>query len=388
MNAIVMHDAHANSGLRQIHALAKDTMLDIWQATMEEFDHGRDCVLATILSVRGSSPRHVGTRFLVRADGRTVGPIGGGLFESQVQELALAALKSRTSCRAVFSFTGPDHQSDQMICGGEAEVLLEFVDASDNEQKAIFSRLLASAKGKGSAFLFTCVPLPVGAPVAGKLGRLLLEADGTRTGGFPGDLGAVESMPEGRLLKPAQILSPRGMGQPVFLEWLHPAGTVYIFGGGHVGVCVAHLASYTHFRVVALDDRAEFVSRERFPNADERTVLESFPTAFSRLSLDRDSYVVIVTRGHSHDRTILAQALRTDAGYIGMIGSRRKNHLIFEALLLEGFTDEDLKRVHAPIGIPIGGETPEEIGISIVAEMIQVRDRQDRLKKVASNARS
>jgi xanthine dehydrogenase accessory factor len=268
-----------------------------------------------------------------------------------------------------------------MICGGEADVLLEFVDASDKQQNAIFSRLLASAKGKGSAFLFTCLTLPIGGATPGALSHLLLEADGTRSGGFAGDRAALESVPEARLLKPAQIVTVPGLEHPVLLEWLHPAKTVYIFGGGHVGVCVAHLAAYVHFRVVALDDREEFVSQERFPHADERIVLESFPTGFSGLRIDHDSYVVIVTRGHSHDRTILAQALRTESGYIGMIGSKRKNHLIFEALLREGFTGEDFERVHAPIGLPIGGETPEEIGVSIVAEMIQARNRQDQLKK-------
>ncbi len=329
----------SHAGLTKKLTHAKDAMLDIWQAAVDECDQGRDCVLATILSVHGSSPRHVGTRFLVRGDGRTVGTIGGGLFESEVQELASVALKNRTSCRAQFSFTGPDSQSSRMICGGEADVLLEFVDSSDNKQSSIFSRLLASAKGKGSAFLFTSVALPVGGSAPGALSHLLLEADGTRTGGFPCDLAALESVPEVRLLKPAQVLSIAGLAHPVLLEWLHPAKTAYIFGGGHVGACVAHLAAYVHFRVVALDDREEFVSPERFPNADERIVLESFPSAFSVLRMDQDSYVVIVTRGHSHDRTILAQALRTDAGYIGMIGSKRKNHLIFQALLHDGFTD-------------------------------------------------
>jgi xanthine dehydrogenase accessory factor len=150
-----------------------------------------------------------------------------------------------------------------------------------------------------------------------------------------------------------------------------------------VGASVSHLASFVHFRVVVLDDRSEYVSEERFPDSDQRIVLESFEDAFGGLPVDRDSYVVIVTRGHSHDRTILGQALRTDAGYIGMIGSKRKNHLIFQGLLLEGFTHDDLQRVSAPIGIPIGGETPEEIAVSIVAQMIQVRDRYEQLKKVS-----
>ena len=109
-------------------------------------------------------------------------------------------------------------------------------------------------------------------------------------------------------------------------------------------------------------------------------VLKSFHDAFAALNVDEESYVVIVTRGHSHDRISLAQALKTKARYIGVIGSRRKHEIVFQALLAEGFTREDIDRIHAPIGVPIGGETPEEIGVSIVAQMIQIRNRNDQLK--------
>ena len=100
--------------------------------------------------------------------------------------------------------------------------------------------------------------------------------------------------------------------------------------------------------------------------------------------MDEDSYVVIVTRGHSHDRIALAEALKTKARYIGVIGSRRKHEIVFQALLGQGFTREDIGRVHAPIGVPIGGETPEEIGVSIVAQMIQIRNRKDQLKHLGA----
>jgi xanthine dehydrogenase accessory factor len=124
---------------------------------------------------------------------------------------------------------------------------------------------------------------------------------------------------------------------------------------------------------VVLDDRPEFASSERFPRAEQIKVIPSFPQAFEGLEIDRDGYVVIVTRGHLHDKTVLEQALKTDAGYIGMIGSRRKRDLIYRELLTKGFSQAELGRVHAPIGLAIGAETPEEIAVSIVAELIQVR---------------
>jgi xanthine dehydrogenase accessory factor len=357
-------------------------MLSIWRAAVEEFRKGESFVLATILSVHGSSPRHVGTRFLVRKDGGTVGTIGGGLFEASVQRFAASALLSGTSHRAFFSFTGKDAQSTDMICGGEAEVLVEFVDSTDGVKEEIFKRLEIICRDKASGYFFTSIAIPRGGEDRAPVKHLLLEDSGGRIGGFPGDDAAVRAMPQSRLLKPAQLMDVSDLDQPVFLEWLHPTGTAYIFGAGHVGVCVAHLAAYVDFKVVVLDDRAELVDPERIPSADQLIVVDSFDNALGSLPIDEDSYLIIVTRGHAHDKTVLAQALKTKAGYIGMIGSRRKTNLIYQALLMEGFSRDDLQKVHAPIGISIGGETPQEIGVSIIAEMIQIRNHKERLQNL------
>ena len=127
------------------------------------------------------------------------------------------------------------------------------------------------------------------------------------------------------------------------------------------------------FRTVALDDRAEFANAERFAEAEEVIVLADFEKALDGLDIGPDSYVVILTRGHSHDQTVLEQALGTEAGYIGMIGSHKKRDTIYQSLLQKGFTQEDLKRVHSPIGLSIKAETPEEIAVSIIGEMVAHR---------------
>ncbi len=356
-------------------------MLEIWKAAMEQFQQGKDFALATILGVRGSSPRHVGTRFLVRGDGSIVGTIGGGLFEAQVQQFAWDALRSGTSHRALFSFKGMDVQSADMICGGDAEVLVEFVPSSDKVREQLFQRLMEITAERSTAYFFTDLEMAIGTS-GGPVNHLLLDSSGMRCGGFPSDEAAVRAMPQQRLLRPAQLLEVPETKNHVFLEWLHPMGTVFIFGAGHVGACVAHLASYVDFKVVVLDDRAEFACDEQVPDADQIIVLDSFHTAFEKLDVNEDSYLIIVTRGHAHDKTVLAQALRTRAGYIGMIGSRRKTKLIFESLLEQGFSREDIQRVYAPIGLPIGGETPEEIAVSIIAEMVQVRQGKDRINQL------
>jgi xanthine dehydrogenase accessory factor len=355
-------------------------MLAIWRAAVEELEKGRDFVLATIISVKGSSPRHVGTRFLIRRDGVIVGTIGGGLFEANVQRFAASALEAGTSHRVFFSFKGEDAHSEEMICGGDAEVIVEFVDAGDKELKELFGLVLAAVGERRSGLFLTDVAVPLSGE--GRFRHLFVDEQKNRLGGFSGDDNILAAIPPARLLKPAQLVSLPDREHPVFLEWLHPTGTVYIFGAGHVGECVAHLASYVNFRVVVIDDRSDFASPERVPDADRLVVLDTFDRAFQDLDVDEDGYVVIVTRGHAHDKTVLKQALRSKAGYIGMIGSRRKTSLIFEALLQEDFTQEDIRKVHAPIGLPIGGETPQEIAVSIVAQMIQIRNRNEELRSL------
>jgi xanthine dehydrogenase accessory factor len=350
-------------------------MLAIWRAALEEFAEAQDFVIATILSVLGSSPRHVGTRFLIRRSGDIVGTIGGGLFEAEVQQFAAACLQERISRRALFSFTGKDAEALEMICGGEVEVLVEFVDGKDPKGAEVYEILEAMTRQRTTGYAFTSLEMPLAGSTTEPVKHLVVDSNGRRAGSFLGEAEAMKAMPESRLLKPAQLLDVPGNAHPVFLEWLHPTGTAYIFGSGHVGVCVAHLAAYVDFKVVVIDDRSDFASPERVPEADQVVVLDSFAKATADLPIDEDSYIVIVTRGHAHDKTVLAQALKTRAGYIGMIGSRRKTHLIFEALLAEGYTPEEIQRVHAPIGLPIGGETPQEIGVSIIAQMLQARNQ-------------
>ncbi len=357
-------------------------MPSIWRAIQQESLSGRKFVVVTILSVKGSSPRHVGTRFIVKEDGSIVGTIGGGLFESQVRRLAAQALEDECSHRAEFAFTGKDARSTEMICGGTVEVLIEFIEAENKNYQSLFSRINQLLTDREEGLLLTDIALSIGRRSKSSINHLLIDKKtGARIGGFALENMALEAIPEDRLLKPAALMEISQPPRQFFVEKLKPTGTVFILGAGHVGICVSHLAAYVDFQVVVFDDRAEFASPSKAPDADQVVVLESFDNAFSGFSLDEDSYVVIVTRGHAHDKTVLEQALRTEAGYIGMIGSHRKTQLIYQSLLMEGFTKEDLERVHAPIGLPIGGETPHEIAVSIVAQLISIRDANESLRQ-------
>lgn len=167
-------------------------------------------------------------------------------------------------------------------------------------------------------------------------------------------------------------------GNPASIEYLNGLsqdcrGKAFVFGAGHCGEKLVPLLGQVGFRTIILDDRMEYANHERFAAADEIVVLDSFTDALQNLPIDEKSYIIILTRGHLHDKTVLQQSLKTKARYIGMIGSRQKREETYRALREEGFTTEDLNRVTSPIGLSIGAETPEEIAVSIAAQLIQVR---------------
>ncbi len=162
------------------------------------------------------------------------------------------------------------------------------------------------------------------------------------------------------------------------IDDLMPKGTVYIFGAGHVGEALEPLLRYVDFETVVIDDRSEFANREKFKEATEVKVIDSFKTAFEGIETDEDSYIVIVTRGHMGDKDVVEEAIKRKSAYIGMIGSRKKTALLYEMLEKEGADMEKLAKVYTPIGENIYAETPEEIGISIAAEMIKVRALKER----------
>jgi xanthine dehydrogenase accessory factor len=163
----------------------------------------------------------------------------------------------------------------------------------------------------------------------------------------------------------------------IFLEPVLPAALLYIFGAGHVAHSLYRTAQDAGFDVMVIDDRETYANRERFPKAQE-VISEDFEQAMARLNISESAYIVIVTRGHRDDMRVLRWAVGTKARYVGMIGSKRKTIAIFRELRREGLSAKLFERVHAPIGLDIGAVTPEEIAISITAELIAVRRKSER----------
>ncbi|MFN0084980.1 MAG: XdhC family protein [Blastocatellia bacterium] len=173
---------------------------------------------------------------------------------------------------------------------------------------------------------------------------------------------------------PASEADRRRLGEPrVLVEISRPRPEVIICGGGHVGQAMARAARFLDFAVTVIDDRPEFTARERFPEEAIRLITDDFVPALRSLHITRASHVVIVTRGHRHDEICLKEVVEKPARYIGMIGSRRRTTTIREHLRREGVSLESLRRVRAPIGLDIGAQTPEEIALAILAEIVLVR---------------
>ncbi|MCF8041836.1 MAG: XdhC family protein [Desulfarculaceae bacterium] len=351
-------------------------MRDFLAAVSQELAQGNSLCLATIIGQKGSAPRSAGSRFFVRRGGEFWGTIGGGNFEAQVIEKAGLALDLGRSELMHYRLMGADVADTEMICGGDLDVYLDPVSADDPENLALY-QAAAQAAGEGGRALLATMMVTGGGPTASGR-KLLLRAGHPALGSLPQADGLLAALGEelGSAGRSVQRLwdgpGAAYLPAPLLLEPIATQPVVYIFGGGHVSQKLAPLAAMAGFGLVVADDRPEWANRLRFPQAREiwNRPLE---TVLAGESLGPEAYIVIVTRGHLFDKEVLAQSLKQNAAYVGMIGSKRKRAMIYKALSEEGVTTGQLEQVHSPIGLAIGAETPEEIAISIIAELVAVR---------------
>ena len=346
-------------------------MLISWtvQSICPLLERGCDLVLATVISKSGSAPCLAGSKMIVHGDGSSIGTIGGGVLEAEGQKRAAEIFRTRISQHFIFDLSGRDAASMSMICGGRVEVLVEFIEANPANLQVF--RNLNSALQKGEK-CFLVSDLGVIDEGIGRIGRCLVGAKGLTAGSFSYGDEALATLVERAQNAVYPILTALD-NRRFLVERCFTPSRVYLFGAGHISQGVADLVRKVDFEAAVLDDRAEFANRERFPTAEEVRVIDSFDDCLSGIDLDADSYVVVVTRGHTHDRVVLEQVLHTKAGYIGMLGSKKKIVDIRKALLEEGIKEDDLARIHCPIGLKISAESISEIAVSIVAELIQNR---------------
>lgn len=340
-------------------------MLNILESLISRLESGSPAVSTGILRKTGSAPRGAGARMLVFPDGSTQGTIGGGLVEKETTDLGTAHYDKGGVTVAKFGLSQEEAASLDMICGGKVDVLVERIDPGTDTLR-LFRRMADALRSGERCVLCTALEPSNGLPE-----RIVLHAGETLTqGGTLPEAGLREAAELSRSGRPhvAEIA-----GASYFIEPSMSSGTLFLFGAGHVSRCTAELASFVGFRTVIIDDREEFANPTRFPKADDIRVVSSFEDCMPQMGIGPDAYIVIVTRGHMSDGDVLEQALATDAAYIGMIGSKSKRKALYASLRDKGFSEETIARIHSPIGLAIGAETPEEIAVSIVGELVQSR---------------
>lgn len=252
---------------------------DIYEEIARLRKAGQRAALATIIQIRGSVPSFETAKILIRADGSSLGTVGGGCVENQVSQAARQVMYEEKPRRMLFDLTDSTHLEAGLICGGKVEI---------------------------------------------------------------------------------------------FIEPILATSTAYIFGAGHISVSLSKIAAWAGFDTIIIDDRPQYANAERFPEATN-ILVAPFEESFRNIVINDFSYLLIVTRGHLEDQNVLRWAVKTQAKYIGMIGSRHKKKTLFQNLREEGVAADELERVSTPMGLDIAAMLPEEIAVSIVAEMIAVR---------------
>ncbi len=311
-------------------------IIQFYQQLLQVLKEG-DAVVATVTRVRGSVPREIGAKMIICADGRTFDTIGGGLGEAQVIQQAIEVLNTGEKQCVEIDLSGVPQHETQGVCGGLMQVLLE--RWSGEKAISLTDQILHHLQAGKSIFLVTS--FDAASPY-------LLACD-----------------------------HPISTSDQTFIETLQPPPTLLIIGAGHIGEKLAKIADFIGFQIVIQDSRPELTDPERFP---PNTLIfnQGITTVLEQLTSHDNLYIALVTRGYIYDIEALKWILNWNLAYqyIGMIGSTKRIKLVYQHLQESGVSLHQIEQIQAPIGLEIGALTPEEIAISIGAELIKVYRKQ------------
>ncbi|HET9921873.1 MAG TPA: XdhC family protein [Ktedonobacteraceae bacterium] len=389
---------------------------------VQHLEQGETVAMATVVKRRGSVPREVGAKMLVQRGGKISGTVGGGCGEAEVWRSALNVIDTQHPNMVQVDLTEDIAMESEGVCGGIFDVFVQpwfnaQSDQHDQPSMQDYAQAIGEALQGEQASVLTTI-IAAGGPWRSSIGQqMLVHENGTTLGHL--------SLPDAPASLPAQLIqaaqqailvgkphvetikgqegihnansSARIVGPPlaggldvktsgglggdiaeksawaeVFIEPFIPPPVLLIAGAGHIAAPLAALASLMNFSVSVTDDRASFANRERFPTAkqilvgDIEAILRDYP-------ITPRTHIVLVTRAHAHDVHGLRAVIESPAAYIGMIGSQRRVWAVFKLLHDEGVPTEKLARVRAPIGLDLGGGTPEEIALSIMSEIVLLR---------------
>lgn len=357
-------------------------MKDVLEQLHQELTGGRDAVLLTVIDSKGSAPRHAGSHQLVLTNGTTVGTIGGGIAEYKACEAGKGVLKTGTS-RIISYILHPNGDDDiGAVCGGETTVFCQFISAADTDTLVCVEKILDARKRRKPCHMVIDVTRPA---------QWAMAVVGDEIW-FCGEPTGRDEIKQCLSDMPAWLRQGSGMiresGISLYREPISYAGHVYVFGGGHVAQALVPILTQVGFSCRVIDDREEFANPQRFPHA-EKTIVADLRHISPVVHITAQDYVCIMTRGHVGDYEVERQVLPCHPYYLGVIGSHTKLAFVREKLRNDGFSDAEIDQCYAPIGIPISAATPEEIAISIAAELIAIRARREgREKKDAAMWRS
>lgn len=324
-------------------------------------ERAEPCVLVTILAVKGSAPRHPGAKMLVRSRSDFIGTIGGGTAEARALEAAETAFASRRSSVIKVEMPGMEAGGKEKVCGGITRMLVEYID--DPEPFRAACGLLSA--GRCALFIKKIGCNPEGGPSA------------VKTAVLDENLTVVFGLAERSCDKEAALVLRCGSamfdeGEGLFFDPAFPLEKLLVLGAGHVGRALAAAALPLGFSITVADDRNEFLSKDFFPPG---VCLwhSSYSDIFGKYAFDLATYVVILTRSHVFDLECVRAVLGKRYRYVGLIGSAGKTGMILRQAISDGFDPQKVESLCAPIGLDIGAETPAEIAVAILAEIVAFR---------------
>jgi len=328
---------------------------------------GRRFAVCTVVRTVGSTPQVVGAKLIVDDLGRLAGTLGGGCVEGDAFVEAKRVIQTGDTSLREYELTEDLAWDTGLVCGGTMWIQIEPGErALRLGGRDLLGDVLAASSGGKPVALATLLTKR-GKEIEAS-GKLFVETDGSTHGsvGKPDDAAraaALDALREG---------TPRTVriddAHELLIEPVLAKPRLVIAGGGHVGLAIAKMAMLLEYEVTVVDDREEFASRDRFgPGVD--VVRMDMVEALRTLPIGWNTFIVIATRGHKLDASCLREAVKRDARYVGLLGSRRKTVLIAKMLRDEGVSEERIRAVHAPVGLDLGGRTPSEIALSVLAEL-------------------
>lgn len=305
----------------------------------ERCKKGIPSMLVTIVANRGSTPRSAGAYMVVGEEGRIHGTIGGGMLEYKATQVAVEKLQNQLGGLQEYKLSPQETAGLGMVCGGDVDVLYTYLPPTGANEEVLL-QLCERQRNHIESWLS-------------------LSMDGSRIGSRI----RLDGMPLGRVVEGEETY---------FVMKISEESKVYLFGGGHLTEELVPILYHLNFRCIVIDDRTEFATKERFPEAEEVRVCE-YAKMEGEYVIQPQDYIIVMTRGHLGDYEVQKYALTTSAFYIGAIGSRKKIEYVNKKLAACGFSKERIQRIISPIGLDIDSETPAEIAISIAAQLIQKR---------------